>query len=195
MNKRVEAIIQENEQKGQFYKMILNASYGYDGLNTEKLNTSNSIVRYKKEQQLVCRKEFVNTEVLMKDNENKNNSVYRVEMRNKSFDCKTCLQEAFFTLDNSKTWFLIFLYRFLFKCIDKETFHFSHSDTDSFYMAIAGDLNLGCHQGLEAVIKDKQFWNENKYKFLPDPNGDMYENKKLLGCSVEHESDVEISLS
>jgi hypothetical protein len=61
-------------------------------------------------------------------------------------------------------------------------------------MGIAGDLNLDCHQGLESIITDRKFYDENKYKFLPNPNADLYENKKLLGCSVEHESDVEISL-
>jgi hypothetical protein len=30
--------------------------------------------------------------------------------------------------------------------------------------------------------------------FLPNPNADLYENEKLLGYSVEHEADAEISL-
>jgi hypothetical protein len=191
MKKRIDAMMIKNDQKAQFYKIILNASYGYDGLNTEKYKVTNNIVKYKKQQQLVCRKEFVEASTLKDDDDN---SVYLVKMKGKEFRCKTCIQEAFFTLDNSKTWFLIFLYNFLFKSIDKNKFHFNHCDTDSFYMSIAGSQDKNCHQGLDDIIVNKDFYNENKYKFIPNPDGDMYENKKLLGCSIEREGDVEISL-
>ena len=40
---------------------------------------------------------------------------YQVMLKDRFYRCDTCLQEAFFTLDNAKYWYLVFIYDFHFK--------------------------------------------------------------------------------
>ena len=42
----------------------------------------------------------------------------------KTYKCDTCLQEAVFTLDNAKFWYLNFVYNFMYKCLDMDKIHF-----------------------------------------------------------------------
>jgi hypothetical protein len=68
---------------------------------------------------------------------------------------KTAVYEAVFTLDNAKFWYLKFVYDFLCKCLDMIKLHFVEGDTDSMYMAVAGNPNDDCNQGFKYVIKNK----------------------------------------
>jgi hypothetical protein len=65
--------------------------------------------------------------------------------------------------------------------------HFVEGDTDSMYWAIAGDPTDDIHQGFKNIIKDKEFYDANVYKWFPDPSKGIEDEKKLLGLSVEKE--------
>ncbi|KAA6321942.1 MAG: hypothetical protein EZS28_054491, partial [Streblomastix strix] len=53
-------------------------------------------------------------------------------------------------------------------------------------LAVAGDPNQDYTQGFSAIVSDKQFYDENFYKFFPDPSKDVYDEKKLLDVAYEH---------
>jgi hypothetical protein len=65
--------------------------------------------------------------------------------------------------------------------------HYVEGDTDSMYLAIAGDPADGIHQGFKHIIKDKEFFEANFYKWFPDPSKGIEDEKKLLGLSIEKE--------
>ncbi|KAA6385686.1 MAG: hypothetical protein EZS28_018788 [Streblomastix strix] len=71
--------------------------------------------------------------------------------------------------------------------IDRKRFHFVLADTDSIYVAIAGDPNKDYHQQFESIVTDKQFYDQHVYQYLPDPNKDIYDYKKILGFGIENE--------
>ncbi|KAA6403787.1 MAG: hypothetical protein EZS28_000680 [Streblomastix strix] len=71
--------------------------------------------------------------------------------------------------------------------IDRKRFHFVLADTDSIYIAIAGDPVKDCHQKFEANITDKQFYDQHVYQYLLDPNKNIYDYKKILGFGIENE--------
>ncbi|KAA6362162.1 MAG: hypothetical protein EZS28_042311, partial [Streblomastix strix] len=63
------------------------------------------------------------------------NSSYGADgQNNEKFD----KNESIFTQDNSKFWYLCFIYFFLYKCIDMDRVHFCCMDTNSMYRAISG---------------------------------------------------------
>jgi hypothetical protein len=97
----------------------------------------------------------------------------------------TALEEAVFTLDNGKSWYIKFVYDFMYKCIDMRKVHFIEGDTDSLYYAISCDPEKDCHQGFEDAIKDEAFYKENMYKWFPNPQLGTKDKKKLLGVSFE----------
>jgi hypothetical protein len=83
----------------------------------------------------------------------------------------------------------------MFKAFDTDKFHFVEGDTDSSYWAIAGDQNESYTQGFKHIIKDKQFYDNNVYKWFPDPNKGLEDEKKLLGVSTEKEGTVMFAVS
>jgi hypothetical protein len=83
--------------------------------------------------------------------------------------CQTCIQEAGFTLDNAKYWYLNFYYNFITKAIDMNRVHVTNLDTDSIYFAVAGDINEGYNQAFKHVIKDQEFYDKNYPLFFPNP--------------------------
>jgi hypothetical protein len=42
----------------------------------------------------------------------------------------------------------------MYKCLDKNRFHFIEGDTDSMYFAVAGDINQPINQGFINIIID-----------------------------------------
>jgi hypothetical protein len=91
------------------------------------------------------------------------------------------------TLDNAKVWYLKILYNFIYKAFDMDRFHYIEGDTDSMYFAIAGDPTDDYRQGFKHIIKDQKFYDENVYKWFPDPSKGIEDEKKLLGVCVEKE--------
>jgi hypothetical protein len=114
-----------------------------------------------------------------------NEDKYIVEKNYRRYTVDTALQEAVFTLDNAKFWYIKFVYDFMYKCIDMRKVHFIEGDTDSLYYAISGDPEKYCHQGFEYVIKDEAFYKENVYKLFPNPQLGTKDKKKLLCVSFE----------
>ncbi|KAA6402416.1 MAG: hypothetical protein EZS28_002062 [Streblomastix strix] len=70
-----------------------------------------------------------------------------VELEKKRCSCSTPLQVAYFTMDNSKYFYLNAYYNFLTPCLDMDYIHVIYGDTDSLCLAIA-------HESLP--IKDKK---------------------------------------
>ncbi|KAA6396552.1 MAG: hypothetical protein EZS28_007920 [Streblomastix strix] len=105
------------------------------------------------------------------------------------------LQEAVFTLDISKFWYLNFVYNFLQKYIDMERFHFCNMDTDSMYLAIAGSKFEGYQQGLKYVIKDQQFNDQHYKEWLPWNDCTVAEYKKLMGLTTESQDESIVCLA
>jgi hypothetical protein len=73
--------------------------------------------------------------------------------------------------------------------------HFVEGDTDSAYWAVSGDTNDDYKQGFSHVIKDKNFYNEHVYDWLPNPEKDIYDEKKLLGLAIENQDENCIALA
>jgi hypothetical protein len=187
MAKRVEAKTSGNSGKELFYKMCMNGSYGYDGMNTEKFTK----LKIGDEKKFVseCRLDtYVSAQRY-------NDGLYTVQCKPKSCSCRTCIQEAFFTLDNAKYWYLNFVYNFMYKCLDMSRIHFIEGDTDSAYWAVSGDPNMNKTQDFTQVIKDRQFYDEAYGDWFPRDITSFAEQKKILGLMVENRSDNCIALA
>jgi hypothetical protein len=63
--------------------------------------------------------------------------LFAVEIDPNVVSPKTPIQSAVFTLDNAKFWLLNFVYRFLYKTLDRDKFMIVYTDTDSLYIAVA----------------------------------------------------------
>jgi hypothetical protein len=87
-----------------------------------------------------------------------NEDKYLVEKNYRYYTVDTELQEAVFTLDNRKFWYIKFVYDFMYKWVDMRKVHFIEGDTDSLYYTISGDPEKDCHQKFEHVIKDEAFY-------------------------------------
>ena len=48
----------------------------------------------------------------------------------------------------------------MYRCLDTTKFHFTSGDTDSIYMAVAGDPSRDSSQGFEAIVKDNEFYSK-----------------------------------
>ncbi|KAA6401850.1 MAG: hypothetical protein EZS28_002627 [Streblomastix strix] len=77
-------------------------------------------------------------------------------------------------------------YNFLCKCLDQQHFNIIYYDTDCMMYAVSGDPNYDYRQGFSAIAKDLKFYDKNFYKFFPDPNKDIYYEKKWFGVAYEH---------
>ena len=192
MNRRQDAMIEGNKLANLHNKNMMNSSYGYDSMRTDTYNKTKIV---DKKGAYKCHRSpyHIDTIELGRDK-------YLTVEQTKSYEIKTPLQCAAFTLDNAKYWYLNFIYNFMNKCLDMNKIHFVEGDTDSQYWAVAGDLYDSDKQGFKYVINDEQFYNENVFKWLPYDffctdekyrpqfNTDkerMSHEKKLLGCAIE----------
>ncbi|KAA6400647.1 MAG: hypothetical protein EZS28_003825 [Streblomastix strix] len=106
MNRRIQAIEANNKGLSQFCKIVMNASYGSDGMNIEKF--SNVKLKSKADTLIThLTGNFMSERQL-------NDDLYAVQLNTDRCKCMTPLQEAYFTLDNAKN-----------------RFHFIEGDTDS----------------------------------------------------------------
>ncbi|KAA6381509.1 MAG: hypothetical protein EZS28_022964 [Streblomastix strix] len=70
---------------------------------------------------------------------------------------------------------------------DMSRIHFIEGDTDSAYWAVSGNVNEDFTQQFNAVVKDRDFYNENAKYYFPTIRGDIYDEKKILGLSIERQ--------
>ncbi|KAA6389463.1 MAG: hypothetical protein EZS28_015009 [Streblomastix strix] len=147
INLRIQAIL-VGSTKEKFYKLIINASYEYDTLNTEKfgkikmLDKADTFNAQHHPNHIGTRQISANT--------------FAVQIKPKTVTyCKR--------------------------------FHFVLVEIDSIYITIAGDPAKDCHQQFEAIVSDKQLYDKHVYYYLPYPNKDIYDYKKILGFGIENE--------
>ncbi|KAA6377821.1 MAG: hypothetical protein EZS28_026652 [Streblomastix strix] len=177
MNLRIQSIL-VGSSKEKFYKLIINASYGYDTLNTEKfgmikmLDKAGTFIAQHHPNHMDTRRISVNT--------------FAVQIKPKTATCFTSIQSGVLPQIMQNIGISI-IYNFMYKCLDRKRFHFVLADTDSIYIAIAGDKDKDCHQQFESIVTDKQFYDQHVYQYLPDPNKDIYDCKKILGFGIENE--------
>ncbi len=201
MNARQKAELEGKKGKALFCKIALNGSYGYDIMNTEnfpklKITNKTDAGHYYQKR-------------TFKNCYDMGNDVRLISMENEQYECKTCIHEGFFNLDNAKFWYLTFIYDFMYKCLDMNRIHFIEGDTDSAYWAIAGDPNDDNTQAFKHVIKDHDFYNEHIFKWAPSdfycsdeskrpvlttPAEIKAHEKKLLGLAIEKQGDNMVAL-
>ncbi|KAA6373280.1 MAG: hypothetical protein EZS28_031193, partial [Streblomastix strix] len=166
---RCDALVAGNKNLELMYKIKLNASFGYDALNTEKFQD----IRICNRQKLgMCH--MLNTfmsERYLSDN------LSVVELEKRKCQCSTPLQVAYFVMDNSKYFYLNTFYNFLVPCLDMNKIHVIYGDTDSLCLGIA-DNNW--------PIKNQKLWNKLYPQFFP-MSDQIDEKKKLLGWNIEHQ--------
>jgi hypothetical protein len=182
----------DNPENQEFYKISMNGSYGYDGMNTEKF-TKTKIVSAAEGLLMQQHPDFVSSRKLSE-------KFYMVTYHPRSFRCDKCIHESYFTLDNAKYWYLNFVYNFMHKCLDMNRCHFIEGDTDSAYWAIAGDPSKGYKQGFSCIVKNQRFYDRHVFDWFPDttiedPIQRKYNEKKLLGLAIEKEGEYCIALS
>ncbi|KAA6381239.1 MAG: hypothetical protein EZS28_023234 [Streblomastix strix] len=178
MNLRKQAIL-AGLTKEKFFRLIINSSNGYDTLNTEKfgkikmLDKAGTFIAQHHPNHMGTKRISANR--------------FAVQIKPKTATCFTSIQSGVFTLDNAKYWYLNYIYNFIYKCLDRKRFHFVLADTDSIYIAITGDPTKDRHQQFESIVTDKQFNDQHVYNYLPDPNIDIYDYKKIFGFGIENE--------
>ncbi|KAA6372242.1 MAG: hypothetical protein EZS28_032232 [Streblomastix strix] len=203
MQQRIQSKIEGNSGGEQFSKIAMNSSYGSDGMNQEHFSDIKLCDIHE-----TFRK---NLNGRFKSDRKLGDNLYAVEFEQQKFNCKTCLQVAFAVLDCAKYWFMNFYYNFLTPMIDMNRVHLIYCDTDSMMLAVAGDPKQNYTQGFSAVIKDKQFYDKNFYKFFPKPKQvieqenkcskskikelQIQDEKKPLGVAYEHCGSTLIALA
>jgi hypothetical protein len=113
---RQEAKLRGDGAGYEFYKLVLNGSYGNDIMNEEKFSKS-QVVAKNLAAMKVFYPYFISARPL-------NENCYQVQMEKSTFNCKTPLIQALFTLENAKFWYLNFIYNFMHKCLDMSRLHF-----------------------------------------------------------------------
>jgi hypothetical protein len=130
---------------------------------------------------------------------------YIVEKDPLCASCDKPLQSAFATLSNAKYWFVTFVYKFLFKCLDQERMHFIVCDTDSYMWAVSdtGKRRRVIEEQIlknvskknrdrlftermivphfEDIVSDREFYEKNYNEWFPSSK-----KKKLLTLEYEH---------
>jgi hypothetical protein len=187
MSRCIQTITNKKDGVETYCKMMLNSSYGFDILNEEKYSKV-KFCNYDQTLDAQARPNFIHTRQINPD-------LYVVSYHSKYCKCNTCIQEGVFTLDNAKYAYCSLVYDFMHKCLDMDKIHFIEGDTDSSYWAIAGDPNKGIHQGFEAVIKDKEFYDKHVYEWMPDPEKGIEDMKKLGGVAIEKEGNKMIAIA
>jgi len=201
IKRRQDAELEGKSGKAMFYKIALNCPYGYDAMNTANYSKGRIVKRRNATdyQHSNCFKDMLEID----------EDTYVVSVEPERYRCNTCIQEAFFTLDNAKYWYLVFMYDFMNRCLNVNRFHFIEGDTDSMYFAIAGNPNEPDTRALKGIITDRNFYNNNIFKFVPSnlfvgdetrcpvlatPRAIEAHEKKLLGLAVEKQGDNMIAL-
>ncbi|KAA6404090.1 MAG: hypothetical protein EZS28_000392 [Streblomastix strix] len=190
---RIETKLDENMGQEQFFKIVMNSSYGSDGMNTEEYHKV-KIMNRKQTERAIRSNAFMDEQKISDDS-------YITQMNPEHCSCKTPLQVAFFVLDNAKYWYLNFIYNFMYKCFDINRIHFIEGDTDSAYWAINGNPNEDFTQQFNAVIKDTDFYNDNVKYFFPSCTagtgikGNVYDEKKILGLAIERQGTAMYALA
>ena len=188
MSKRQNILSGLEKGSEKFYKISMNGSYGYDGMNTEKY-AKIKICDRDKAYQYIISETYMNGAQLAEN-------LFMIQQKPKYYHCSTCLQESFWTLDNAKYWYLTFYYDFMNRCLDMNRLHFIEGDSDSLYLAVAGNPNEGPEQLFYYVIKDRAFWDKHVYKFFPNPElNSVADEKKILGCAIEKTGENMIALA
>ncbi|KAA6388864.1 MAG: hypothetical protein EZS28_015607 [Streblomastix strix] len=165
----------------------MNSSYGSDGMNQERF--SQIKISERNETFRAHLKNIFNADRKLNEN------VYAVEFEKLKFNCNTCIQVPFAIQDCSKYWIMNFYQDFLCRCFDQNRFNYVYGNTDSLMLAVAGDPNQDYTQGFSAIVSDKQFYDENFFKFFLDPSKDVYDEKKLLDVAYDHCSSSIIALA
>ncbi|KAA6390920.1 MAG: hypothetical protein EZS28_013554 [Streblomastix strix] len=128
MSKRQDAISQHNDTKSLYYKQILNSAFGGEGQNNAKFdkisinNARQASIKQLKQDHKATRK--LSDDIYNSDGDLIEEAQYMVSESPRQFKCNMPLQEAVFTLDNSKFWYLNFVYNFIYQCIDMDRVHF-----------------------------------------------------------------------
>ena len=188
MKKRQDIISGVEHGNEKFYKISMNGSYGYDGMNTEKFSKV-KICDTNKAYQYIISQTYMNGAQLTDD-------TFIIQQAPKYYHCTTCIQESFWTLDNAKFWYCTFYYDFMNRCLDMNKLHLTSLDTDSYYWAVAGDPSKGIDQEFKYIIKDHDFYNKHIYKFMPNPDiNSVYDEKKILGLCVEKFGENQVALA
>lgn len=202
METRQKAELEGKKGKGLFCKISLNGSYGYDAMNTSIYSKS----AIEGESRARC---SALSHKYRSMRELGDSGYYQVLKQEDNYKCETCLQEAFFTLDNAKYWYLVFIYDFMYKCMDTRRFHFIEGDTDSSYWAVAGNSDLPNTQAFQAIITDKKFYDKYIFDFAPYDffcfdesrrpkvntlSDKKAHEKKLLGLAIEKQGDNMVAL-
>ena len=188
MQKRQDIISGVSKGNEKFYKISMNGSYGYDGMNSEKFSKV-KICDANKAYQYIISQTYMGGAQL-------SDNTFLIQQSPKSYHCNTCIQESLWTLDNAKFWYLTFYYDFMNNCFDMDRLHFIEGDTDSAYFAVAGNPNEGPEQLFDYVIKNKEFYDKNVYKFMPNPSiNTIQDEKKILGCAIEKYGENMIALA
>ncbi|KAA6389079.1 MAG: hypothetical protein EZS28_015397 [Streblomastix strix] len=199
MSKRQDAISQHNDSKSLYYKQILNSAFGGEGYNYAKFdkisfnNARHASLKQLKQDHKATRK--ISDDTYNSDGEVIDEAQYMVNESLKQFKSNKSLQEAEFTLDNSKFWYLNFVYNFFYKCIDMDRVHFCNMDTDSTYLIIARSQIEGYKQGLKYMIKEQWFYNLHYKEWLPWNDCTVAEEKKLMGITTELQEENIICLA
>ncbi|KAA6398802.1 MAG: hypothetical protein EZS28_005672, partial [Streblomastix strix] len=199
MAKRQDAISQHNDTKSLYYKQILNSAFGGEGQNNAKFdkiqfnNARQASLKQLKQDHKATRK--LSDDIYNSDGSLSEEAQYMVSESPRQFKCNKPLQEAVFTLDNCKFWYLNFVYNFLYKCVDMDSVHFCNMDTDSMYLAIAGSQIEGYKQGLKYVIKDQLFYDQHYKEWLPWGNCTVAEEKKLMGITTKSKGENIVCLA
>ncbi|KAA6400451.1 MAG: hypothetical protein EZS28_004027 [Streblomastix strix] len=79
--------------------------------------------------------------------------------------------------------------------VDMNKIHFIEGDTDSAYWAINGNPNEDFPQQFKAVISDRDFYNDNAKYYFPTIRGDVYDENKILGLSIERQGISMVALA
>ncbi|KAA6400070.1 MAG: hypothetical protein EZS28_004402 [Streblomastix strix] len=148
----------------------MNSSYGRDGMIAEKYDQV-KIVNKMQAERAIRSNAFMDEQKISEDN-------YLVQMNPEHYSYKTPLQVDFFRLDNARYWI-----------------HFIEEDTDSAYWAISGNPNEDFTQQFNAVINDREFYNDNAKYFFQTIRGDVYDVKMILGLAIERHGPSMISLA
>ncbi|KAA6390024.1 MAG: hypothetical protein EZS28_014448 [Streblomastix strix] len=78
---------------------------------------------------------------------------------------------------------------------DMNRIHFNEGDTDSAYWSISGNVNEDFTQQFNAVINDREFYNDNAKFYFPSIRGDIYDEKKILGLAIERQGVAMVALA
>jgi hypothetical protein len=173
--------------KGNFYKLMLNSSYGKDGMNTAKYPNTKIYNKYDTMLKQ-CRSDFISSRRISDD-------LHIVNMRKQFYYITTPIQCAVFTLDNAKYWYIKIIYDFIYQAFDTSRIHFCQGDTDSQFWGIAGDPSQNYHQKFDYVIKDVDFYNKYYPKWISSSENGRADEKKLLKYSLEKEGTHHIGLA